>query len=91
MQIWSEPYIRGRVMAIYTLLTLGTTVVGGPFIGWVCGRWSPRTGLALAGHRDGRGCDHRLSPRRRPRPPPRPLPLTELAPTWSGVPSDRMP
>jgi predicted MFS family arabinose efflux permease len=49
MQIWSEPHIRGRVMAIYTTLTLGTTVVGGPFVGWVCGRWSPRTGLALAG------------------------------------------
>jgi MFS family permease len=49
MQIWSEPHIRGRVMAIYTLLTLGTTVVGGPFVGWVCGRWSPRAGLALAG------------------------------------------
>jgi MFS family permease len=49
MQIWSEPYIRGRVMAIYTMLTLGTTVVGGPFVGWVCGRWSPRVGLALAG------------------------------------------
>ena len=37
MQIWSAPQLRGRVMAIYTLLTLGTTVVGGPFIGWVCG------------------------------------------------------
>jgi MFS family permease len=49
MQIWSEPHIRGRVMSIYTLLTLGTTVVGGPFVGWVCGRWSPRGGLALAG------------------------------------------
>jgi MFS family permease len=49
MQIWSEPHIRGRVMAIYTLLTLGTTVVGGPFVGWVCERWSPRGGLALAG------------------------------------------
>jgi predicted MFS family arabinose efflux permease len=49
MQIWSEPHIRGRVMAIYTLLTLGTTVVGGPFIGWVCERWSPRGGLAFAG------------------------------------------
>jgi MFS family permease len=49
MQIWSEPYIRGRVMAIYTMLTLGTTVVGGPFVGWVCGHWSPRDGLALAG------------------------------------------
>jgi MFS family permease len=49
MQIWSEPHIRGRVMAIYTMLTLGTTVVGGPFVGWVCGRWSPRIGLGLAG------------------------------------------
>src|SRR5205814_4121284 len=49
MQVWSEPHIRGRVMAIYTLLTLGTTVVGGPFIGWVCERWSPRAGLGLAG------------------------------------------
>jgi hypothetical protein len=36
-------------MAIYTLLTLGTTVAGGPFVGWVCQHWSPRTGLAFAG------------------------------------------
>ena len=49
MQIWSAPQLRGRVMAIYTLLTLGTTVVGGPFVGWVCQHWSPRTGLAFAG------------------------------------------
>lgn len=49
MQIWSAPELRGRVMAIYTLLTLGTTVAGGPFVGWVCQHWSPRTGLAFAG------------------------------------------
>ena len=49
MQIWSAPQLRGRVMAIYTLLTLGSTVVGGPFVGWVCERWSPRAGLGLAG------------------------------------------
>ena len=49
MQIWSAPQLRGRVMAIYTLLTLGTTVVGGPVVGWVCQHWSPRTGLAFAG------------------------------------------
>jgi MFS family permease len=49
MQIWSEPHVRGRVMAIYTALTLGVTVIGGPFVGWVCGRWSPRVGLGLAG------------------------------------------
>jgi MFS family permease len=49
MQMASLPDWRGRVMAIYTLLTLGTTVVGGPFVGWVCGSFSPRVGLGLAG------------------------------------------
>ncbi len=49
MQIWSAPELRGRVMAIYMLLTLGTTVVGGPFVGWVCQHWTPRTGLGVAG------------------------------------------
>ena len=49
MQMSSAPHMRGRVMAIYSLLTLGSTVVGGPFVGWVCQTWSPRVGLALAG------------------------------------------
>jgi MFS family permease len=49
MQVWSAPQLRGRVMAIYTLLTLGTTVVGGPAMGWVCQHWTPRTGLGVAG------------------------------------------
>ena len=49
MQIWSAPQLRGRVMAIYTLSTLGTTVVGGPTVGWICGQWSPRVGLAFSG------------------------------------------
>jgi hypothetical protein len=49
MQVWSEPRLRGRVMAIYTLLTLGSTVIGGPFVGWVCQHWNPRVGIGLAG------------------------------------------
>jgi MFS family permease len=49
MQVSSALQLRGRVMAIYTLLTLGTTVAGGPFVGWICQHWSPRTGLAVAG------------------------------------------
>ena len=36
-------------MAIYMLLTLGTTVIGGPLIGWICQHWSPQTGLEVAG------------------------------------------
>ena len=49
MQMWSAPDFRGRVMGIYSFLTLGTTVVGGPFVGWVCQHWNPRAGLGLAG------------------------------------------
>jgi MFS family permease len=49
MQMWSAPHYRGRVMAIYSFLTLGSTVVGGPFVGWVCQHWSPRAGFGLAG------------------------------------------
>lgn len=49
MQLSSSPSYRGRVMAIYAMLTLGMTVVGGPLMGWVCQRWSPRVGLALSG------------------------------------------
>jgi len=49
MQVLSAPEIRGRVMAIYSMLTLGTTVIGGPLVGWVCSQWSPRIGLAFAG------------------------------------------
>jgi len=49
MQMCSAHEFRGRVMAIYSVLTLGTTVFGGPFVGWVCQRWSPRAALGLAG------------------------------------------
>jgi MFS family permease len=49
MQVSSPLHVRGRIMSIYTLLTLGSTVVGGPFVGWVCQQWNPRAGLGLAG------------------------------------------
>jgi MFS family permease len=49
MQLSSAMNLRGRVMAIYMLLTLGTTVVGGPFVGWVCQHFNPRAGLGVAG------------------------------------------
>lgn len=49
MQLWSAPHFRGRVMAVYSLLTLGSTVVGGPLTGWISERWSARAGLGVAG------------------------------------------
>jgi MFS family permease len=49
MQVTSPQHVRGRVMSIYMLLTLGSTVIGGPFVGWVCDQWNPRVGIGLAG------------------------------------------
>src|SRR5207253_11420613 len=49
MQVSSPPHIRGRIMSIFMLLTLGTTVVGGSFVGWICQQWNPRAGLGVAG------------------------------------------
>jgi MFS family permease len=49
MQMWSGTHIRGRVMAIFTLLTMGSTVIGGPFVGWICQQWNPRIGFASVG------------------------------------------
>jgi len=49
LQLNSEPAMRGRVMALYGLVFLGSTPVGGPFLGWISGRWGARTGLGLGG------------------------------------------
>ncbi|HVV37347.1 MAG TPA: MFS transporter [Acidimicrobiales bacterium] len=49
MQSLSSREFRGRVMSIYSILGLGTTVVGGPFVGLVSQVWSPRVAMGLAG------------------------------------------
>jgi MFS family permease len=44
IQLGTEPQMRGRVMALYTLMFFGGTPVGAPFIGWLAetagARWS---------------------------------------------------
>jgi MFS family permease len=47
LQLTSRPELRGRVLAIYILLFLGSTPIGGPIIGWVSGQWSARWGLGV--------------------------------------------
>lgn len=49
LQLRSDPAMRGRVMALYALVFLGSTPFGGPLTGWVSETWSPRWGLALGG------------------------------------------
>jgi len=49
LQLAAAPEMRGRVMAIYSIVFLGSTVVGGPIAGWLGEAISPRAPLAAAG------------------------------------------
>lgn len=83
MQMRSAPQFRGQVMAIYSLLTLGSTVVGGPFVGWVCQHWNPRIGLGMAGVATALTAAVLALPRARAR-PVLAIPVTEPAPEIAG-------
>lgn len=43
------PGMRGRVMAMYAIASLGTAAVGGPFIGWIAATWNVQIGLVISG------------------------------------------
>jgi MFS family permease len=45
LQLRSLPEMRGRVMALFSMVFLGTTPIGGLLIGWVAQQWGPRAGL----------------------------------------------
>ncbi|WP_131747828.1 MFS transporter [Frankia sp. Cppng1_Ct_nod] len=49
LQLASEPHMRGRVMALWTVAFLGSTPVGGPTIGWISEQLGARAGLATGG------------------------------------------
>jgi len=49
IQLRSEPALRGRVMAIYAVVFLGTTPIGAPIVGWVAERFGARAGFWLGG------------------------------------------
>jgi predicted MFS family arabinose efflux permease len=48
LQLASEPALRGRVMALYAIVFLGSTAIGAPLVGWLAELAGPRAGL-LAG------------------------------------------
>jgi MFS family permease len=49
LQLAVEPEMRGRVMALYSVVFLGSTPVGGPMVGWLSEAAGPRAGLVLGG------------------------------------------
>jgi MFS family permease len=48
-QIEADPAMRGRVLALFSMVFLGSTPVGGPIVGWISQELSPRAGLAVGG------------------------------------------
>jgi MFS family permease len=49
LQLTARPEMRGRVMALYGMVFLGTTPFGGPIAGWVGEHLGARVGLAAGG------------------------------------------
>jgi MFS family permease len=47
MQLAAAPSLRGRVMALYSVVFLGSTPFGAPLVGWLAQASGPRAGLAL--------------------------------------------
>jgi MFS family permease len=45
LQLEVSPEMRGRVMALYSVVFLGSTPIGSPFVGWLAEIWGPRAGL----------------------------------------------
>jgi MFS family permease len=48
LQLAVEPAMRGRVMALYSVVFLGSTPIGAPLAGWLSEAYDPRAALLLA-------------------------------------------
>jgi len=49
LQLAVTPEMRGRVMALYSVVFLGSTPIGAPLTGWLAQSYDPRIALVLAG------------------------------------------
>jgi MFS family permease len=49
LQLAADPPMRGRVMALYSIVFLGSTPIGGPIAGWLSQTIDPRAALVMTG------------------------------------------
>lgn len=49
VQMTVSPAMRGRVMALYMAVFMGTTPIGAPIIGWIGEAWGPRWTILFGG------------------------------------------
>ncbi|WP_062381500.1 MFS transporter [Demequina pelophila] len=47
VQMSTTPLMRGRVMALYMMVFLGTTPFGSPVVGWIGEHWGPRWSIGV--------------------------------------------
>jgi MFS family permease len=49
LQLEADPPMRGRVMALYSIVFVGSTPIGGPIAGWLSQSIDPRAALVMTG------------------------------------------
>jgi MFS family permease len=49
VQVLAGPEYRGRVLAIQSMVFLGSTPIGGPIVGWISDTAGPRVGIVVGG------------------------------------------
>lgn len=49
VQMTVAPAMRGRVMALYMAIFMGTTPIGAPIVGWISEAWGPRWSILFGG------------------------------------------
>ena len=47
LQLSTEPLMRGRIIAMFMAIALGTTPIGAPIVGWVADRFGARWALGV--------------------------------------------
>ncbi len=47
IQLSTEPEMRGRVIALFLAVAVGTTPIGAPFVGWVADTFGPRWAIGV--------------------------------------------
>jgi MFS family permease len=49
VQLKADPAMRGRVLALVSMVFLGSTPIGGPLVGWISETFDARAGLLIGG------------------------------------------
>jgi hypothetical protein len=49
VQVEADPAMHGRILALQTVLMVGTAPIGGPILGWLSDVWGPRSTVVVGG------------------------------------------